>query len=200
MMTEKTVTLAFDPESLSRLAGLVGSRWLSVTGERLTEAPGVRLSAWDDMVVSTDDETFAIHNELVAADFEEEPDDYPSLSVRDGNERFAVEEKAGHLYFQHRGEEILDVVVVRESITQRMHGQKTWTFTTDYGVIFVLAHGAIYVGKTSHHGEAVGAIIADTVDALQIPDRVDEWDWENELGEEYESRRELIHVDDLVRG
>lgn len=200
MMTEKTVTLAFDPDSLNRLAGLVGAPWRSVTGERLTEAPGFRLFAWDEMVISADDETFAIHNELTPADFEDEPDEYPSLSVRDGNERLAVEEKAGHVYFQHRGEEILDVLVVRESITQRMHGQKTWTFATDYGVIFVLARGAIYVGKTSHHGEAVGAIIADTVDALQIPDRVDEWDWENELGEEYESHREFIRVADLIGG
>ena len=197
MTIMKHAMLNLDQSSLHQLAALVGTPWRLVTGEKVPEKPR-HLFAWDDVVVSAGDVTLAIHNELTEAAFEEEPDEYPLLSVRDGSKRLIADENGGRVFFQHRGEPIHNVYIVRESITQLMSGEPTWEYVTDYAVIFEFAGGAIVVGKNGHHMEGMQVSFADSVATVDIADRSIEWDWDNELGEEYEVGREILPIEDLL--
>ena len=56
---------------------------------------------------------------------------------------------------------------------------------SDIGVVFDLSGGSAGLAKAGHHDEAMFVTFADIVDALDVPDRSIEWDWTNELDEEY---------------
>ena len=173
------------------LRSLKGKRWRLATGEPLAEKPR-HYFAWNNVTVATDCGEVRIHTELLEKDFEGYEEEYAQLSVHSDSQGMAEAQRNGLVYFQHAGEVITEVYLIRITITQVMHGAPTWTYSTDYGVVFGLTEGAAAVCKTSHHSEALEVFFADSVDELVIDDRVDEWDWANELGEEYESKRELI--------
>lgn len=196
MMT-RVQALPFDRTSLHNLAALIGERWRLVTGDPLAEKPG-HLFSWDNVVVASTAKVIRIHTELLVLDFEGYEEEYPILSVAADVGGLDAAQRDGRAFFQHQGEEIVQIHVIREVITQMMHGEQTWIFTTDYGVVFELARGAISVAKAGHHSEALDVAIADALDAVDIPDRSVEWDWDNELGEEYRVAREFIPIGTLL--
>lgn len=173
------------------LRSLKGKHWRLATGEPLAEKPR-HYFAWNNVIVATDCGEARIHTELVEKDFEGYEEEYAQLSVHSDSQGLAEAQRHGFIYFQHAGELITEIYLIRITITQIMHGVPTWTYSTDYGVVFGLTEGAAAVCKTSHHSEALDVTFADSVAELELDDRVDEWDWANELGEEYESTRELI--------
>ena len=65
-------------------------------------------------------------------------------------------------------------------------------------MVFELSEGALGIVKAGHHDEAMFVSFGDSVDALDLPDRTIEWDWDNELGEEYRTKREFIDVRSLL--
>ncbi len=182
-----------DDDSRHVLRSLKGKRWRLATGKSSPERPGHHF-AWDNVIVATDCGEARIHTELVEKDFEGYEEEYAQLSVHSDSQGLAEAQRDGLVYFQHAGEVITEVYLIRLTITQVMHGVPTWTYSTDYGIVFGLCEGAAAVRKTSHHSEALDVFFADSVDELDIDDRFDEWDWANELGEEYESKRELIPI------
>lgn len=131
-------------------------------------------------------------------DFEGYDEEYPILTVAADLGGIDAAQRDGRAFFHHQGEEVVQILVVREAITQIVNGQPRWTFTTDYGIVFELASGAISVAKAGHHSEALDVAIADSLDAVDIPDRSDEWDWDNELGEEYQVSREFVPIGTLL--
>lgn len=173
------------------LRSLKGKRWRLATGEPLAEKSR-HYFAWNDVIIATDSGEARIHTKLAEGDFEGYEEEYAQLSVHSDSQGMAGAQRNGHIYFQHAGEVITEVYLIRITITQVMHGVPTWTYSTDYGVVFGLTEGAAAVCKTSHHSEALDVSFAESVNELEIDDRIDEWDWANELGEEYESKRELI--------
>jgi hypothetical protein len=115
-------------------------------------------------------------------------DEFPAVAFQDAD-------REGRVFFQHAGEQITDVYVVRITISQIMHGEPTWTLSSDCGVIFRLTEGAAAVCKIGHHTDALDVFFADSVEALEIDYGFDEWDVANELGEDYESSHELILIE-----
>lgn len=132
--------------SLAALRSLKGKRWRLATGKPAPEKPGHHFS-WDDVIVATDASEVRIHTELTESDFEGYSEEYGQLSVHRDSEGLAKAQREGHVYFQHAGEQITEVYVVRITISQIMHGEPTWTYSSDCGVIFRLTEGAAAVCK-----------------------------------------------------
>jgi len=180
--------------SLAALRSLKGKRWRLATGKPAPEKPGHHFS-WDDVIVASDAGEVRIHTEFAESDFEGYSEEYGQLSVHRDSEGLAKAQREGRIFFQHAGEQITDVYVVRITINQIMHGEPTWTFSSDCGVVFRLTEGAAAVCKIGHHTDALDVFFADSVEALEIDYGFDEWDVANELGEDYESSHELILIE-----
>lgn len=180
-------------DSLVALRSLKGKRWRLATGKPSPEKPGHHFS-WDNVIVATDSGGVRIHTELIVSDFEGYAEEYAQLSVHTDSEGLTEAQREGRIYFQHAGEQITEVYVVRISISQIMHGEPTWVYSSDCGVVFRLTEGAAAVCKIGHHTDALDLSFAESVEALEIDDGFDEWDVANELGEEYECARELILI------
>jgi len=179
--------------SLAALRSQKGKRWRLATGKPAPEKPGHHFS-WDDVIVATDAGEVRIHTELAESDFEGYSEEYGQLSVHRDSEGLAKAQREGNVYFQHAGEQITEVYVVRITISQIMHGEPTWTYSSDCGVIFRLTEGAAAVCKIGHHTDALDVFFADSVEALEIDYGFDEWDVANQLGESYDCSHELILI------
>lgn len=181
------------PASLDVLCSLKGRIWRLATGTPSLEKPGHHFS-WDDVIVATDAGEVRIHTELTESDFEGYSEEYGQLSVQRDSEGLAKAQREGNVYFQHAGEQITEVYVVRITISQIMHGEPTWTYSSDCGVIFRFTEGAAAVCKIGHHTDALDVFFADSVEALEIDYGFDEWDVANQLGESYDCSHELILI------
>jgi hypothetical protein len=178
-------TFCLSAESLGFLRSLKGRSWRLATGKPSPEKPGHHFS-WDNVIVATDGGDARIHTELVESEFEGYGEEYAQLSVHSDSQGLAEAQRDRRGCFEHAGARITEVFLMRISITQMMHGEPTWTYSGDYGVIFGLTEGAAAVCKTGHHTDALDVFFADSVGELEIDDRFDEWDVANEPGEEYE--------------
>lgn len=187
-------TLYLGPESLDVLRSVKGKIWRLATGKPSPEKPGHHFS-WDNVIVATDAGEVRIHSELTESDFEGYSEEYGQLSVHRDAEGLDNAQREGHVYFQHAGEQITGVYVVRTTISQIMHGEPTWTYSSDCGVVFRLTEGAAAVCKIGHHTDALDVFFADSVEALEIDYGFNEWDGANELGEDYECSHELILIE-----
>lgn len=182
----------FSGTDLARLGALIGCEWMFVAGETLS--PDFYTPV--DVLVGTTADTFTIYSEAVGADFEDPDLEYAALSIRDVGERFEVAKRRGNIYVQHQRERIIDVLIVRESITAIEDGEPSWEYTTDIGVVFVLSKGAVAVAKSSHHTEMLVVRMARDIGELDIPDRTIEW--ADDLTVQYESTREFIPIAGLI--
>jgi len=79
-------------------------------------------------------------------------------------------------------------------------GSHQWDYVSDVAVVFELSDGVVGIAKAGHHDEALFVSFGETIGDLDLPDRTIEWDWDNELGEEYRTSREFLDVLDLLEG
>lgn len=183
-----TVTHTLDQNGLRRLAGLRGQTWRCFGG--------VQVSDWltdVSIFIVTDEEAVTITGETDDLDFEGEYDTYATFRVEDGATQLPIAAKAGNLYYFQTGQEILDVLVLRESVTEARDGHTTWTYVTDLGIVFKFADAVIAVTKVSHHTELLAVLRADSIDTLNVkePSNV----WQDKLGIEYTLDRYFIRLD-----
>jgi hypothetical protein len=184
---------------LQRLAGFVGTRWRFITGDPLAQRPG-SLIAFGLVVAATDACELGVQSDVGVLGFEGYDEEYPRLSVADPDPG-AVQalRTSGRLFFQHSGEQVRDVAVVRVEIASLRDGAVHWVYSTDMGVVFELSEGAVAIVKAGHHDDALIVAFGASADALDLPDRTIEWDWDNEPGQEYRTRRDLIPLESLLR-
>lgn len=141
-----------------------------------TEGPAITVSGWTDYF-----------------DFEGEDDTYSLLKIDGGAEDFEEAKRSGRIYSSEAGQEVVEVMVVRETVVATRGEHESWRYVTDIGIVFKLSAGAIAVTKVSHHTELLSVIKADTLEELQIdePTKI----WEDKLGIEYTIRRDFIPID-----
>lgn len=197
-MTPRTAATHFERASLQRLAGAVGTRWRFITGDPLAQRPG-SLIAFGLVVAATDACELGVHSDLGVLDFEGYDEEYPRLSVADPDpSALQALRTSGRLFFQNSGEQVRKVAIVREEIASLRDGVVQWVYSTDIGVVFELSEGAVAIVKAGHHDDALIVAFGASADALDLPDRTIEWDWDNELGEEYRTRRDFIPLESLL--
>jgi hypothetical protein len=192
--------LYLDSSSLEELSGLIGQPWGCVTGERASEAPGLTLFAWAEVTTELTGQAWTISSVMTGLDFEGFGEDYPCLRVSPGGSGLKAAQLTGRSFHQHHGETVEAIYVVRETITRTVDGQDQWEFSTDYAVVFSLSAGAVAIAKGGHHDEALFVHISVDVESLQIPDRSNEWNWDNQLGESYQVQRVWLPIDEILTG
>ncbi|MCU0298504.1 MAG: hypothetical protein MUF33_08300 [Candidatus Nanopelagicales bacterium] len=82
-------------------------------------------------------------------------------------------------------------------MTEHREGQRTWSYATDTGIIFVLSGGLIAIGKVGHHPELLSVTRAASLDALKLDDP--SHGWEDRLDVQYSIERQTFAIDSLRR-
>lgn len=182
--------LLLDPESLLLLRHLVGGTWQCMGGRYMRDGTS-------DVAVFavTDKASITISGPVDERDFEGDDDTYVRLRVREGAPERQAATKSGNLYFQNSGERVLDVVIVRQTITQEREGTPKWTFVSDIGVISVLSRGVVAISSVSHHTELLQARRADSLSNLAREEPLSAW--ENELKTSYKRQLEFLPIADV---
>ena len=114
-------------------------------------------------------------SDLFEADFQGFVMTYAALSVSEDVGRFAEAKRLGNFYVQRQHETISEIQVVRETITETVQDARSWEYTTDVRLVFVLATGCVAVSKGIHHTEMLVVSMARDTANLEIPDRSVEW-------------------------
>ena len=183
--------LLVDPESLLLLRHLVGGTWQCMGGRYMSDGTS-------DVAIFavTDKASITISGPVDELDFEGDDDTYIRLRVREGAPERQAATKSGNLYFQNSGERVLDVVIVRQTITEERDGTPKWTFVSDIGVIFVLSRGVVAISPVSHHTELLQARRADSLSNLTLEEPLSAR--ENELETSYKRQVEFLPIADAL--
>jgi hypothetical protein len=83
-------------------------------------------------------------------------------------------------------------VIVRETVTQQIDTQPTWTYITDIAIIFQLETAVIAFAKVSQHSELIVAIRATNTEDLQIDEPTNLWT--DKIGIEHMITRKFISL------
>jgi hypothetical protein len=187
-----TITQTLDEESLSRLAAIRGGTWRYLGG--------AQVSNWltdVSLFIATDSRLLTITAETTELDFEGEDDTYARFRIDDGATDLDAASKSGHLYHFNSGRGVQDVLIVRETVTERREGEATWSYVTDVGIVFALSGGLIAIGKVGHHTELLSVTRAKTLDALKLEEP--SHGWKDRLDVEYSIQRQTFAIDSLRR-
>lgn len=186
-----TITQILDAESLSRLAHLRGATWRYFGG--------VQVSSWltdVSIFVATDGGELTISGETTDLDFEGEDDTYSRFRIDDGAPDLDAASRAGHLYHFNSGHRLDDVLIVRETVTERRGGEQTWSYVNDLSIVFVLDNGVIAISKVSHHTELLSVVRADSFDTLALDEP--SHGWEDKLDADFSLTQEVLSIGDLA--
>ncbi len=189
-MTAAELTLHIG--SLRLLDALLGQRW------RCFGAPlmAPQLGAPFDIFFATEDAAITVGSMVDYLDVDGFESPFAELSVEPGASRLDEAAKNGNVYFFHAGAEVIDVLVVRDTIAEQRSGISAWAFTTDVAIVFVLATAVIAVSKLGLHDEMLQVTIAGSIDELVLP-----WiqrKWQDKLGIDYTVEREFIPLEALL--
>lgn len=144
-----------------------------------TEGPSITVSGWTDYF-----------------DFEGEDDTYSLLKIDGGAEDFEKAKRSDRLYSSQSGQEVTDVLVVRETVVETRSGHESWRYVTDVAIVFQLSDSVIAVAKVSHHSELLGIATAAVMDDLpneEVSNR-----WRDRRGVAYAVDRQVIRIEDLL--
>ena len=193
-MTIRVAESQLDRASVQQLSELLGGTWRLVTGDRLPER-GDSLFAFGEVVIATEGREYTVRSELTTSDFEGFSEEYPELSVHPGAERLDDEIKSGRAFFRNKGDTVVAIYVVRDTVSQLKDDETVWQYTTDVGIVIELTGGAVSVCKASHHTEALLVSFSGSLETVSVDDNLDEW--EDELGIAHLSRREVLPINEL---
>ena len=190
----KTHRFTFDAGSLRRLAGLIGGTWQrfggTSMGTDLLQPFTVFLSTTHgEVTVNSVVDFFDIVGEAYETAIAE-------LEVDDAAVALEQDTNSDRVFTLNAGQEVVDVLVVRDTLDEVRGSERTWRIVKDVGVIVILERGAIAVTQEDLHDEMLVDSVADASDELAIP-RV-ESRWEDRPGLEYGRSRALIPAAELL--
>lgn len=188
-MTE--LSLCLDGHGLEHLYALIGEKWKLFGGGALSDW----LTAIS-LFISTDGHEVTVTGEVEYLDFEREDETYSRLQVSSGAGGLGKAAAAGYLYYHHQGEEVTDVRILRETVSEFIDGARTWTLTTDIAIVFVLESGVIAVARVNYHSELLCVVQARTVQDLVVDQLLSSWT--NLVDRTYEFERRMIPVSELL--
>lgn len=180
-----------DKESAAKLAALRGhvwhcfgssgmTDWLSAVSVFFcTEGPAITVSGWTDYF-----------------DFEGEDETYSLLKIDGGAEDFEEAKKSGRLFWSQSGQQVTDVLVVRETVVETRGGHVSWRYVTDVAIVFQLSESVVAVEKVSHHSELLGIATAAAMD--ELPNEEMSNRWRDGPGVTYALDRRVIRIEDLL--
>ena len=181
-------------ESIRVLAGLIGDDWLGFGGESMKvrhyQPFAVFLAAQHRRVTITSTvDFFDIMGEVYEMPIAQ-------LDVHEGAPGFEKAMQGGHAFVHYAGQRIADVMVIRDVIDENRGDVHTWRVIKDVGIVVVLADGVLAVTQDNPHDEMLIVSLGSTFDDLKIPEVVTRWN--DEIGIEYTTVRQLIPVHSLA--
>lgn len=209
-MSALEIINVFDRAALERIAAVRGASLMRTWGPFLhRHATGLIMST--SAVIDTGAGPVALAGNVVDLGNWEGSDggeaEYGVIEVADsledvypGIDPFAEAERRSHVYFNHRGELIEDVLIFRETVSQCRNGEHRWDYTTDTAVAFVLARGVLAVSKAGLNDENLVVTFAESLSSFAVPEPESPWFHWQELGIEFSRRRNSFRIDELLVG
>lgn len=184
--------ILLDLESLRLLQHLIGGTWQCMGGRHMSDG-----TSDVSIFAVTDKGAITVSGFVEELSFEGDEDTYVGLRVQEGALGRQSATTSGHLYFQSSGQKVLDILIVRETVTQELKGSRTWTLVTDIGVVLVLGRGVLAISPVSHHTELLQARRADSLSDLDIDEPLSAW--ENDLETSYRREVALLPITSALR-
>lgn len=186
MSTSPTLLASADIE---RLRGLIGGSWRYLAGKTLTH----HLCTPIDVIVGTTHGSLRVVSTAAGWDPVRDAWSPALLSISEDVGNPSEVERSGNTYFHHQHETLIEILIIRETITQLRADVETWSQVADIGVIFVLTDGVIAVLQASRHTEFLTVQIATSLAELRLHGHAGEW--EDDLFVENRSQLNLISIE-----
>lgn len=186
----------FDQESLTRIAALRGQRWKCFGSPSMTD----QLAAPFNVFFLTETVAITVTSAVEYFDIDGEPyhTTIAELSVAQGAAEFEQAVESGHAYLFHAGEEVADVIVIRDGIAERRNGLHTWSIVKDVGLVFVLSSGVVGISQLGLHDEMLQVTMGESIGGLKLP--AIQRKWGSGRGTDYAVSRRFVTVGELPTG
>lgn len=187
-MNMSQISTEFSREDIQNLSGLIGSQYLFVGGK---DVPEYLMAS--QFIISTTYGSLIFEGDVVEADFEGYLENYSRIDIRKASVKdISSLESRGQVFRRHSGSNILDVLVVRQVITEFFHGQPTWSLATSRAIILDLGQTQLCLSKLGQHDEALAITEQHGFDIEKLPSTSNYF--EPNLETEYRFEQKLISL------
>ena len=183
-----------DRRGLEYLRGLEGAIWegygsIWPTANGFLESPAFLVTNSCRLSIGTVTEYFDIDGEEFS---------FSSVQISEAGSELDRARNEGNVYYQNRGEQINQVLIVRETLRATYEGDPFFEVDVDFGIVLVRSKSVIAIAKRGFHGSDFVVSSAPSISELEFFDSSKEWS--QSLMMHYEFGRELIKIDDLLKG
>ena len=155
----------FSRLALESFQSLLGAKFESLSGPTL----GPDLVS-DLIIIETNSGNVAIQGDIVHLNFEGFEDTYSKLVATGDVEKLLTQaKKIGNLYYFRAGENISQVLILRDEITCFENHEFSWKYVSDSGLILQLDSGFVAITKLGYHDELLSISYMDKLDMDEIP-------------------------------
>ncbi len=183
-----TTQQIIDAEEMRLLNSLINSTWVDISGDGLTDEK----LCWESVRIETSSGAIELSFFLEVINIAGEPDDYPWLHIRKSDTKSTKALKGGRIYYHGRGEQILEVWILRESLTNIQNGEQFFKNLADVCVAFKLGSQWISFTRAAHFSDSINIQRTTSREEIVIPDVLDEW--EADLINQFDLNQEWIRV------
>ncbi len=192
---------ALDEQSVATLSTMIGKEWGGFYAIKVPVAP-THFTAWERIGLQLVDECVRINTEFLDLPlYEDFDEDVGHLSV-DTAKSWRSRKKDVTLHKIFAGEVIGEIKVARVDVRYFVREFTMWTLSTVWGVVFTLDSGVIAIVKDTYQGIWLRALIADSLENLDVHLATMEWTQENleaeAVGEKFEAELSFISVQDFM--
>jgi len=189
-----TITRHIDSGGLEDLRGLEGAIWEGYgstwpTANGFLESPAFLVTNSCKLSIGTATEYFDIDGDVFS---------FSSVQISEAGSELDRARNEGNVYYQNKGEQINQVLIVRETLRATYEGNPFFEVDFDFGIVLVRSKSVIAIAKRGFHGDDFVVSSAPSIGELELFDSSKEWS--QSLMMDYEFGRELIKIDDLLKG
>ena len=185
-------TNTFTHSELGILQSHIGSSLDSIAGNGLPDF----LTSTEILIVTTDG-VLHLWCDSVEYEFQAFSEDFSTWRIDEVPSGLAEATSHGDRYFFHKGEEVLNVEVVRETTREIQFGEPRWEYTTDVAVVLTLSGGKLVVERTDLNIEILTARFVEEGDDFELTPS-DSY-WKDTVDTRYENERVTRTVQALLR-
>ena len=185
--------LRFSAPDLRLMAGLIGKTW-DHYGSRTLFNEGTLAAS--DMFLATSSSAISVVADCKLLDFEDGADEFSLLRIEDGAIGATAARRSGDLYFDFRGGQVVNVLIIRDTVTMDDHDLGHRELVVDSGFIVETTQGSLAICKGSFYMQDMFIQKADTTASLELIASQNEW--ESSLGREFSILRRVTPVNELL--
>jgi|LauGreDrversion4_2_1035121.scaffolds.fasta_scaffold121367_3 hypothetical protein len=189
-MIEPNMSTEFSDSENQQLSELIGSKLLFVGGKDLPE-----FLVASQIVISTTKGALVFEGDVVESGFEGYVENYSRIRVHPSPAKEVSNlQIRGNVYFQHAGELIRNVYVVRRVITELKQGVPSWTLATSRAVVLDFGTTQLCLSKLGEHDEALAITDMHGFEIGKVPETSSYFEVDLETG--YQVHDEIILLND----